>query len=102
MPTKTKPPSNKMAKLTERRDKTYAELQGAKRQRTAHRDANRGDEGGHTVFVNDRPEDWRDEARNPKPDSPSGKKLAELKRRLQAPNPHDEAFDAAVPFWSSL
>lgn len=91
-----------MVKLTERRDKTHGELQGVKRQRAAYGNETEAARADYTVFVNDRPEDWRDEARNPKPDSPSGKKLAELKRRLQAPNPHEEAFNAAVPFWSSL
>jgi hypothetical protein len=49
----------------------------------------------YTAYVNSRSEDWRDAARNPRPDSPSAKRLAELKKRLHGPNPYESAFLSA-------
>jgi hypothetical protein len=96
MPTTTKKPSAQLEKLVKRRETTFADLQDVKRKRAAHEAETAEMRAAYSTFVASRPEDHRDAAQNPKPDSPSGKKQAELKRRLNEPNPHERAFNLAV------
>jgi hypothetical protein len=96
MPTTTKKPSAELARLVKGREKAYAAMQGVKRQRAAYEAETAEMRAAYSSFVASRPEDHRDAAQNPKPDSPSGKKQAELKRRLNEPNPHERAFNLAV------
>ena len=92
--TKTKP-STELGKLKKQWDNAYSRLNAIKRERSAYETETEALRSEYTAFVNERPEDWRDEARNPKPASPSTEKLEALKKRMSSPNPRQADFDAA-------
>lgn len=93
--TKTRKLSSQLADLEAKREEAYAALREGKRQRNAYEAEIEAQRAAVSAFIASRPEDHRDAAQNPWPDSPSGKKQAKLKARLQEPNPYGEAFDLA-------
>ena len=90
--TAQKSPTNQLHELERKRADDYADLQRVKRERQEWDDETHALRAEYSAFVDSRPEDWRDGARNPKPDSPSAKLAAKLKQRLATTNPHDAAF----------
>ena len=93
--TKVKP-SRALAKLQERLTEAFARLNEVKRERAAYDAETESQRAHYTAYVNQRPEDWRDEARNPKPGSLSGDVAARLKARMSEGNPRQADFDSAV------
>ena len=88
-------PSAELAKLQDQRDESYADLQVIKRERSGYDNETTQMRAEFSAFTASRPEDWRDAAHNPKPGTPSAEREAEVKARMEAVNPHEEAFYAA-------
>ena len=96
MPTATRKPSTELRRLEAVRDKTYAALQGVKRERSAYDQKTEGMRGEFSALVASRPEDHRDRAGNPKPGTPSAKYQAQLKARIRDGNPHERDYNLAL------
>lgn len=94
--TKKKSPSSELEELQATRDRTYSAVQDLKRERQAWDQETESLRAAYSAFVAARPEDHADAAHNPKPGTPSAEKRDELKARIAAGNPHEEALDAAV------
>lgn len=96
MTTTTKTPSAELARLQDARDKAYAAVQEVKRERAGYETETANIKAAYTAFVNERPEDWANEVRLPKPGTPSAKERDKLRERLASENPHEKKFNAAV------
>lgn len=92
--TQTKP-STELGKLKKHWTESYARLQKVKRERAAYDAETETLRAEYGAYMNQRPEDWRDQARNPKPGSPSAEFEAKLKTRMASPNPRQGDFDTA-------
>lgn len=95
MTTATKTPSTELAKLQRRRDVTYDELRKIKVERERWAADLDAEQAAYTEHVNSHPDEWRDAARNPRPASAAAKKLAALKKKQAAGNPHEPDYVAA-------
>jgi hypothetical protein len=93
--TAAKTPSAELAKLERKRAETYATLQQAKGQRQAWDDDLRLEQAALGAYIDQHPEDWRDDARNPKPGTESDKKRRAYLAKAEAGNPHEGDYAKA-------
>src|SRR5215213_11238207 len=91
--TKTNP-SAELAQLEQTRDRTYSALQEAKRTHDGFDEETERLKAEYGQYLHAHPEEHRDVAQNPKPDTRAAALRDEIRERM-AENPHNEEVDAA-------
>src|SRR5829696_4408876 len=87
-------PSAELAQLEQKRDRTYSALQEAKRTHDGFDEETERLKAEYGQYLHTHPEEHRDAAQNPKPDTKAAELLHEIRER-RAGNPHTEEVEAA-------